>query len=124
MVANFEVPVELSNLLLAPPSHLWDEEEGGDGEEEAGDGIEEEDVDATHGVEHGLEEEGDEEPDEGAHQDRQRDHLVPDLGGKGIKNEFGVGDFLWLVTIRCQNFKVSSHEDIQVVLPQKEESQR
>ena len=84
--AKLEVSVELCNLLLAPPSHLGDEEEGGDGEEEAGNSIEEEDVDSTHGVEHGLEEEGDEEPDEGAHQDRQRDHLVPNLGGKRISN--------------------------------------
>ena len=82
--AKLEVSVELCNLLFTSSGHLGDEEEGGDGEEEAGDGVEEEDVDPTHGVKHGLEEEGDEEPDEGAHQDRQRDHLVPDLGGKDI----------------------------------------
>ena len=81
-LAKLEVAVELCNLLLALASHLWDEEEGGDGEKEAGEGVEEEDVDAAHRVEHGLEEEGDQEPDEGADKDRQRDDLVSDLRGK------------------------------------------
>ena len=80
--AKLEVAVERCNLLLALAGHLWDEEEGGDGEEEAGEGVEEEDVDAAHCGEHRLEEEGDQEPDEGAHKDGQRDDLVSDLDEK------------------------------------------
>jgi len=86
-LAKLEVAIELCNLLLTPAGHLWDEEEGGDGEEEAGQRVEEEDVDAAHRVKHGLEEEGDQEPDEGAHKDGQRDELVSDLRGKNLSSD-------------------------------------
>ena len=46
--AKLEIAIKLENLFFGLAGHLRDEEEGGD--EEAGHRIEEEDVDAAHGV--------------------------------------------------------------------------